>query len=320
MSNSGVAGSLLDATAWSRPLLAPLETAAQLPLAVWAMAALAVLLSHALRAGRLAAEWQPRVGLHWGAALRLSLLHNAAVCLLPFRSGELGYAWWLHRGWGVPLRQSAPSLLWLRLQDLTVLSLLTVVCLLPGALWLQPLWLGLALLFFVAALPLLHSRALPLLSALSSPGQSPPWVQSLAQALACGHRARASRRAWCFAALNWSTRLAVQGSLLALLLELPLWAAVRGAAGGEWGSLLPLQLPAGIGPQQGAVWLALQTTPVQLPSSLSVLGAALCVHLFWVGVGLLGAVVAALYPGERRWRRAPHCERPAAEPAAGGSP
>lgn len=316
--------------AWVRLLLTPLEPAAQLPAEVWAMAALAVLLSHALRAGRLAAEWGPRIGLRWGTALRLGLLHNAAVCLLPFRSGELGYAWWLHQGWGVPLRQSAPSLLWLRLQDLIVLALLTTACLLPGALpeaLPDSLRVPLASLA-VAGLATLVVWRLRRPSHRKTPGSSnpaplrwaraPAFVHSLGRALEAGLRSTGGRRAWCFAALNWAIRLAVQGGLLALLLGLPLSAALRGAAGGEWGGLLPLQLPAGIGPQQGGVWLALQTTALPLPAALTVLGAALCVHLFWVGVGLAAGAAAALWPGERPWRRPPSTACPASLPQAEG--
>ena len=316
--------------AWGRLLLAPLESAAQLPAAVWAMAALAVMLSHALRASRLAAEWGPRIGLRWGMALRLGLLHNAAVCLLPFRSGELGYAWWLHQGWGVPLRQSAPSLLWLRLQDLIVLALLTTACLLPDALP-DPLpaplrvpLAGLAVAGLAALLVWRLQRPIPQRHPDSGDpaplrwARAPTFVHPLQRALQAGLRSTGGWRAWSFAALNWAIRLAVQGGLLALLLGLPLSAALRGAAGGEWGGLLPLQLPAGIGPQQGGVWLALQSAPVELPAALTVLGAALCVHLFWVGVGLAGAAAAALWPGERPWHRPPSTACPASLPQAEG--
>ncbi len=283
------------------PLAAALQAAGRLPAAVWAMAALAVLASHALRAGRLAAEWGPRIGLHWHCALRLGLLHNAAVVLLPFRSGELGYAWWLHQGWGVPLHQSAPSLLWLRLQDLLVLGGLSFLLLAPGPL----VWrlAGLLLLGAVAA-AWLRWRAAHRVHR-TRPESRPAhkrWPM-LHDALAAGLESRGGARAWAFTALNWGLRLGVQGGLLALLLELPPSAGLRGATGGEWGSLLPLQPPAGIGPQEAAVWLALQAHPAARPAAPAVLAAALWVHLFWLGIGLAAAAAAALLPGERPWRR-----------------
>jgi hypothetical protein len=274
--------------------------AARLPLQLWALATLGVLVSHALRAARLSAEWQPRIGLGWAAALRLGLLHNAAVCLLPFRSGEAGYAWWLQQGWKVPLRQSAPSLLWLRLQDLCVLAGLTLLCLglsrdgLTG--WLLPV----ALAAFAVLVACAAWRRLPVHPPASWPGLHSAWtvVQRAA------HSSRGGLRGWLYTALNWSLRLTVQGGLLALLLALPLPVALRGATGGEWGSLLPLQPPAGIGPQEAGVWFALQSTGGALPATQDVVAAALLVHLFWLAVGLAAAALAALLPGERPWRRA----------------
>ena len=62
---------------------APSAAAARVPISVWCAAAVGVLLSHLLRALRLRAEWRPRVGAELGACLRLALLHNAAVLLLP---------------------------------------------------------------------------------------------------------------------------------------------------------------------------------------------------------------------------------------------
>ncbi|MEY2688845.1 MAG: hypothetical protein RL375_3043 [Pseudomonadota bacterium] len=136
------------------------HAAAQVPLWAWAGGSAGVMASHVLRALRLRAEWRPRTGATLGECLRLALLHNAAVLLLPFRTGEAGYAWWLHRSWGVSLAEALHSLLWLRLQDLAVLGLLAVLLMtpLPGV-YPALLAAGLALLLTVGLPALLRRLA-----------------------------------------------------------------------------------------------------------------------------------------------------------------
>ena len=94
-----------------------LEALGGVPPMLWVAATLGLLASYALRALRLFVEWQPQVrGIRFVDCLRLMLLHNAAVNVVPMRAGEAGYAWIVHRQWGVPLADAVASLLWLRLQ------------------------------------------------------------------------------------------------------------------------------------------------------------------------------------------------------------
>ena len=117
-------------TPWARLL----ERIATVPWPGWLAATLGMSATYALRAGRLRAEWQWRLsglGLGFRECLRVTLMHNAAVNLLPMRSGEASYAFLLHRRWGVGLGDAAASLLWLRLQDAMVLGVLGLAILLP---------------------------------------------------------------------------------------------------------------------------------------------------------------------------------------------
>ncbi|MDP4302102.1 lysylphosphatidylglycerol synthase domain-containing protein [Leptothrix discophora] len=245
------------------------ERVRALPTGLWLLAALTVLASHALRATRLHAEWQVRTGADWAACLRLCLLHNAAVLLLPLRSGELGYGLWLQQRWGVGWKASSASLLWMRLQDVIVLLALT------GAAWFAPSpWLALVA---PVGLAVLHA--------------------AFASITGLG---RQHRIAWLCATANWSLRLAVVGALLAELTGLTLAATLRGALGGEWAAVLPLQAPGGLGTYEAGVWAGLNTLAAGRAVAIDqVVAAALIVHLFWLAVSLLAAWPALLLDGDR---------------------
>jgi hypothetical protein len=290
------------------------RAAAQVPLWAWAGGSAGVMASHVLRALRLRAEWRPRTGATLGECLRLALLHNAAVLLLPFRTGEAGYAWWLHRSWGVSLAEALHSLLWLRLQDLAVLGLLAVLLMapLPG-LYAALLAAVLALLLIEGLPRLLHVLARQFASptgetaAGDDPAARPAGALRLAIARIVAKilQAVAARRSgassWVFAVANWSLRLLVVGGLLVSLGVLDLPTGLRAALGGELGALMPLQGPAGLGTYEAGVWAGAAwhagLAGEHLASRAGVAelaGAALAVHALWLATGLVAAALAAL--------------------------
>jgi uncharacterized membrane protein YbhN (UPF0104 family) len=266
---AGVLGLLLGGAAlvWmgrTLDLAALRRSAAAVPLWQWGLASAGIWLSYALRAARLHAEWQPRTGARYAECLQLFLLHNAAAAWLPMRSGEAGYPLWLHRRWQVPPGESLRSLLWLRVQDALVLALLSAA-----------LWAALA-----ADLP--ATAALPT-AALTVGGVG---------AVAVRFTRRGSRRGWLCCLGNWVVKLTVIAGLLAAVGALPGGAALRGALGGEWAGVLPLQAPGGLGSYEAGVWAASGRSQTALAT---VVGAALLVHALTLGLaGLTGlAAIAA---------------------------
>jgi hypothetical protein len=282
------------------------RAAAGVPTSLWLWGVLGILASYALRAARLYTEWRPRTQAGYGDCLQLFVLHNAAVSLLPLRSGELGYAWWLLHRWQVPLSESLASLLWLRLQDAAVLALFAL-----GGLSPLPGWQGPMLAVAVAAL-----------AALSLPPLWRRWQARLPQApvadAAPGWRARAWRlllklatalrasrggwAAWIFCVANWMLKLAVAAMLLQAVGPLDWLAAWRGALGGEWAAVLPVQGPAGLGTYEAGVWAgalvgADGATAALTPSA--VVGAALIVHVLWLATSASSALLAWVWT---RWR------------------
>lgn len=252
------------------------------PAVLWVFVMAAVCGTHALRAARLVCEWRPRIGLRFAQAWRLQVLHNAAVNTLPMRAGEAGYAWLLHRDHGVKLAESVPSLVWLRLQDATML-------LAWGWLLLAPLPVAArAALAIVAAVVV--ARAAPWLLRAFARRLPPKFGDALASR-------RGGWRSWACSAGNWTLKLLAVAALLQPLTGLDALAAMQGALGGELAALLPLQGPAGLGTYEAGVWAGSLWGHPQAPDAAftaALVAAALLVHVLWFLTGLAAAALTLL--------------------------
>lgn len=268
---------------------------AELPAWAWALAGAGLLAGHGMRALRLQQEWQSRGDPGLGVCLRLVLVHNAAVVLMPLRAGEGAYLWMVTRQWNVGWAAAAASLLRWRLQDLLVLAAASVLLLLPWS-WTGRLLMLLALLLFAAnALPPLW----PWLAAKAGLAQVQGEAKAQDMESPTAHRVQLSelwRGAGASLAL-WSLKIAANGGLLAALLGLPLETALRAGLGGELGGVQPLQPPAGLGSYEAGVWLA-----AGLPEALAprVVAAALAVHAFSLCLALGAAGIAQLLGPDRQ--------------------
>ena len=247
------------------------DALARVPVVWWPLAAVVWLGSYGVRARRLQQEWVHRGAVPWSRCLALVLQHNAAVLLIPFRLGEAGYVLGVSRQWGVGVAEAAWSLLRLRLQDLVVLGLLSLACLVPWGAWIAA---GLALMGWGVRRGLMHQALAP-----QVPGR---WKW---QALLTG-------TGWAASALNWLLRLVVMAGCLMFLTPCSEALARAAALGAETGSLWPLQGPAGLGPFEAGAWAAAAWMgPV--PSGL--VDAALITHLFCVAMALGAAAFSLLF-------------------------
>jgi uncharacterized membrane protein YbhN (UPF0104 family) len=282
----------------------PLQTVGQVlasaPPSAWALTCAGLALSYLWRAARL----QVVLGLDENErpsgkriaglrldALRVILMHNAAVNLLPMRAGELSFPYLASRHLNMPLDASVASLLWMRLQDLAVLLALGLL-----------MWPSLPLPWRVAGLLVLilgwfggvwllnwlHGRVSQATGGAAATG----WRRMLLKlhtALIEPHHHRWS--AWALTWANWSTKLAAGAWLLAALTGHPWRDGWAGALGGELAAVVPIQGPAGFGTYEAGVWagFALHATAAQ-PVAATVVPAALALHLCF----LLCAVTAGL--------------------------
>ncbi len=268
-----------------------LDALAAVPPTLWIVATLGLLASYALRALRLFVEWQPQVrGIRYADCLRLMLLHNAAVNIVPMRAGEAGYAWIVHRQWGVPLADAVASLLWLRLQDVAILAAFAIAWLLPVS---TTVGAALALIWIVS-----YALTSPSLGSLLALMPWRPLQKVGAYAQRPGQAAWRRPASLACALANWAVKLGVLAALLAALADLSIADALRGSLGGERAAVLPVQGPGGLGTYEAGVWggVALRASATSLAH---VGAAALAVHLLGLVVGLVAALVAQL--ATRSW-------------------
>jgi len=294
---------------------------ATVPWPGWVGATLGMSATYALRAGRLRAEWLWKLrtlGLGYRECLQVTLLHNAAINILPMRSGEASYSFLLHRRWGVGLGDATASLLWLRLQDMMVLGVLGIAILVPAPL---PWRIGFAAAAIAAAATLLpalvrrsHVRARwarARAHGAASARRVKAW-NLVAKVAAAFRAARGGAAAWGYAIANWMLKLGVVGVLFASLANIPLGAGFCGALGGELAGVLPLQAPAGVGTYEAGVALGTQARHAKIAAAQAsatatargqganadngrlIFGAALAVHALMLVVALATALAFSL--------------------------
>ncbi|MBP7502551.1 MAG: hypothetical protein KA784_07175, partial [Aquabacterium sp.] len=267
----------------------------------WGLTLGGLLLSYGLRSARLqvvlALDDHTRAPRRWLGlrtdALRVILMHNAAVNLLPMRAGELSFPWLASRELNLPLPRAVACLLWMRVQDLIVLIALGVL-LWPGV---PLLWRGAALAAMVLGWwgvswgmrrwyghhPEPHTDP----ATLSNAGKVAQVLFRLRHALL--EPAHHRPMAWLLTLANWSVKLAAGAFLLSAISGSNWGTAWAGALGGELAAVVPLQGPAGFGTYEAGVWAGMAAHLSAHSSALALaVSAALALHVCF----LLCAVIA----------------------------
>lgn len=281
----------------------------------WGLTLLGLLASYGLRAARLQVVLDldqhhapPRrwLGVRTDA-LRVILMHNAAVNLLPMRAGELSFPWLAARELQHPMARAVACLLWMRLQDLTVLCTLGLL-MWPG---LPMGWrlggIGLVVAGWLVLHRLLHKQAQRL-----ARNNDTGWRRLLGKLrTALVEPAHHRPAAWLLTAANWSLKLAVGALLMSSICQAPWLSAWAGALGGELAAIVPLQGPAGFGTYEAGVWAGMASSlPSGSPALKIALGAALALHLCFlvcaVVAGALAWWLGRLRPSQRAGVGAPH--------------
>ena len=262
---------------------------ARLTPAMLAIGAAGFALSYLLRALRVHDEFRAEARGRFPACLRIVLIHNAMINVVPFRGGEAAFPLLLRQTFGTPLGRAIASLFWFRLQDALVVAVLAVlvwpglppalraagVAALVGGAWYLPRW---------ARAPHDWAAGRPLAAKLGK----------LRDAFA--ESTRHARFGWLWTIANWSVKLAVQAWLLAALLPAPLATGAAGALGAELAAILPVQGVAGFGTYEAGAAAALLPIGVAFERGLQ---AALALHLFVIACALAAGALAWLAPVPR---------------------
>lgn len=254
------------------------------------LATLLTLGSYAMRALRLYDYFLSSTRGAFAVCLKLTLLHNLFNNLLPMRTGEVSFPVLMRRYFATSLASSLAALLWFRVMDLH--ALLAVALIAVGGHWLNG-WVVALLGVVWLALPWWLFRM-----------QSASWLGEIGRRLPLRWRERLTKahdglpqtamafwRAWFWTLLNWLVKLAVFAWVLRLFAPLSPAAAVMGAIGGDLTSVLPVHGVAGAGTYEAGVVAALSPFGVTTTTALA---AAVNLHLFMLGLSLLGGALALL--------------------------
>ncbi len=253
--------------------------------------------SYAMRAARIDGEFRDEIASRGSRRylriLRLTLVHNALVNVLPFRGGEVAFPVLLSRWFGIGTGRAVVSLLWLRAQDATVVLVLAAL-----------VWPGLPIAWRVAIVVIVFAGAwaVPwwarrhrIVASAASSSSSPTSKLARVQAL-LERSTRRNAAGWSWTIGNWSVKLVAEGWLVALALGTHDGStATLGAMGAELAAILPIQGVAGFGTFEAGGAALMRTQGVALSSGL---GAVLVLHAVVLVLALAAGVLAAvLLPG-----------------------
>jgi len=254
----------------------------QLPGSALGLALAGFFLSYLLRTARVYDEFRHEAAGRFGACLRIVLLHNAAVNIVPFRGGEAAFPILLGKLFGTPLTRALASLFWFRLQDALVVAVVAVA-----------VWPGLPPALRLAGVAALIAFAWGLPRWARRPNRPPPEGKLARLRNAFAESTRHARFGWLWTIANWSVKLAAQAWLLAALLGTGMNTAVAGALGAELAAILPVQGVAGFGTYEAGAAMALLPNGVELADGLR---AALALHLFVIACSVCAGIIALLLP------------------------
>jgi uncharacterized membrane protein YbhN (UPF0104 family) len=246
--------------------------------------------TYVLRTFRLYEEYRETPRITFLGMLRIVMLHNLMVNIVPFRGGEAAFPVLLRSSFGISIGRAAGSLLWFRLQDLFVVAALALAVV-PGLP--MPLRLGgfIALAAIAFALPRWARRP-------HSPNDvSKPLklVGRLRDVFA--QATERSVNGWWWTIANWTVKLAVQAWLLAQIMAGSVEAALAGVLGAETSAVLPVQGLAGFGTYEAGAAALMVSYGIAFAHGLQ---GALALHLFVIGCALLGGALALLLPAGKR--------------------
>lgn len=242
--------------------------------------------SYLLRALRVYDEFRRDAAGRFGACVRIVLMHNAMVNIVPFRGGEAAFPLLLQRTFGTPLPRAIASLFWFRLQDALVVGMVAVAVWPDLPLALRSAGL-LALAVFAWGLP----RWARTPHDWAARGAFAGKLAKLRNAF--GESTRHARFGWLWTVSNWSVKLAAQAWLLAALLSTGMPEGAAGALGAELAAILPIQGVAGFGTYEAGAAAALLPAGITFGDGLQ---AALALHLFVIACALSAGALAWLFP------------------------
>lgn len=263
------------------------------PLAIGA-AALLLLTTYLVRSARLFRYFRECRGIR--PCMRLFLLHNLLVTVLPLHAGDVSFPVLMKRYFSVSFSRSVPGLLWLRYLDFHTLLLIGLFSLWLSTSW---SWLPAAIVAWVAV---------PILTVIGWEAsrrvlqrRDSELSATIVEALDTLPTSRAVLlESWGWTTLNWGIKIGVYAWILTIFSPIKFIESLLGATGGELSLIMPVKLPAAIGTYEAGVVAAVTPLGVRFDHALS---AAVNLHMFGFGVAILTGLVTFLIPRYAEARR-----------------
>lgn len=251
-------------------------------------ALLLLLVTYVVRSARLFRYFRECRGIQ--PCIRLFLVHNLLVNVLPLHGGDVSFPMLMKRYFSISPTRSVPGLLWLRYLDLHVLLLVGLV-----SLWLTTSWLWIppAIVAWIAlpALTVVCWEA----SCRGLQRHDNRLSASVVDALRTLPRSRTVLfESWAWTALNWGIKIVAFAWILTIFSPIGFVESLVGATGGELAAILPLKMPAAIGSYPAGVVAAVTPLGVRFDHALV---AGINLHLFVLAVAVAAGSLTFLIPG-----------------------
>jgi hypothetical protein len=254
-----------------------------MPFALWFSVVIGLLTTYVLRGFRVAYEFRSYQGLTLLRSVKIVLLHNATLNLLPFRGGELVFPLLLNKVAKVPVVNAVTSLIYLRFQDACTV-LMIAICVWPR--------LEISMRLLLALGLVLAAMAFQRWAQASVSWQNSSWMlqrrlAKLRDAMAQGNPNAAL--SWLLTVANWVIKLYIQASLYVYFLNLDFSVGVLATLSSEFAALSPIQGIAGIGTFEASSAMVIRSEGIDWLESIQV---AAQVHLIMLTSALSWAFVS----------------------------
>jgi hypothetical protein len=254
-----------------------------------AIAVILIGVTYVLRALRLFRYFELRTG--FSSCLRVLLQHTLLLNVLPLNAGELAFPALMKRHFGMPLRRSLPALLWLRALDLYAL---VAIPLFVFGMRSGPLVLTLALVWLASPFVVVQfSRTI-------APAAEPKdKLGRIARDLlaAVPKATTAFTENWALTMTNWALKFAVFAWIIDTFSASGYVPSLAGAVGGELSAIFPIQGFARVGTYEAGVVAAMRPFGIGPAEALT---GAVNLHLLFLGVSIVCALLSLLIPKQRR--------------------
>lgn len=220
-------------------------------------------------------------------ATRIALIHNFFNNFLPMRTGELAFPLFMQRYFAIPLIQSVPGLIWLRLLDFHLLLIVFLI-----------LFIFQNQFVLLSAIALMVLLPLPIFIRIISKRIYPYAVKyermfffKTVKHLLAGipTQTMVLFKVWVWTLCNWVMKLCIFGWLMHNFIGISFFRGIIGSITGECSNVFMIHGFANAGTYEGGVVAGLLSLGIDFETAVK---GATNLHLFILGTSVVGILLA----------------------------